>query len=59
MIDAADQNVLLIQIVRQLLHVETKNVLIHVIVHKTQIVLQEIIEEYVYVVLVSPATHME
>jgi hypothetical protein len=59
MIDAEDQNALQIQIVPQLLHAGTKNVLILVIVHKMQIVHQEIIEEYVYVVLVLPEILME
>ena len=59
MIDAEDQNVLPIQIALQLLHVGTKNVLIHVSVHKMQIVHHEIIEEYAYVALISLVIHME
>ena len=57
--DVDDQNVLLIQTVPRHLHVETKNALILVIVHKMLIVHHEIIEEYAYVGLDIRAIHME
>ena len=57
--DAAGQNVLRILIVLQPLHVETKSVLIHVIVPSMQIVPQETIEEFVFADQATPEIHME
>ena len=59
MTDVEGQNVLPIQIVLRHLHVEMRNVLILVNVHKMQIALQEITEEYVNADLVIRVIHME